>query len=334
MYDDRTSPVRRHPAHGGTVGAVPVAVAPRQRDPFWTRLGVLLGAGLLVAPGVAALRGESSVVRGQPTGGAVAIVQPARPAPTVPATAVSTTPVVAVEPTSPAPAPLPAATPPPVVEPARVESPDEAQAERVETCSRTYEVRAGDSWFGIAKRAEVSASVLAAHNGFDLESALYPGDELCVPEGARYPVPPPTSPITTAPAPRPVAGSSTAAPTSVPRTTAAPATAVADESGSSTTRPPTSYSADEVKDIIRSVFPDDLEERAIEIAWRESNWKPWVYNGHCCYGLFQIYWSVHRSWLGDLGIDSSSDLLDPWLNARAAYVLYQRSGNSWAPWGG
>jgi hypothetical protein len=59
-----------------------------------------------------------------------------------------------------------------------------------------------------------------------------------------------------------------------------------------------------------------------------------VYNGHCCYGLFQIYWSVHRSWLDDLGIHSSQDLLDPWLNTRAAYALFQRSGSSWGPWGG
>ncbi|NNE12065.1 MAG: hypothetical protein HKN41_07435, partial [Ilumatobacter sp.] len=59
---------------------------------------------------------------------------------------------------------------------------------------------------------------------------------------------------------------------------------------------------------------------------------PTAYNGWCCYGVFQIYWNVHKSWLDDLGIDSSDDLFDPVLNVQAAYQIYQRAGNSWRPW--
>ena len=84
--------------------------------------------------------------------------------------------------------------------------------------------------------------------------------------------------------------------------------------------------------IIRDVWPDDLEEKALEVAWRESNYRPTAKNS-CCYGVFQMYWSVHRSWLGTIGITSADQLYDPTLNARAALALYERSGG-WGPWGG
>ena len=84
--------------------------------------------------------------------------------------------------------------------------------------------------------------------------------------------------------------------------------------------------------IIRDVWPDELEGRALEIAWRESTHRSNV-NNFCCYGLFQIYFSVHRSWLAGLGVDSADDLFDPRVNAIAAYTLYQRAGG-WGPWGG
>ena len=82
--------------------------------------------------------------------------------------------------------------------------------------------------------------------------------------------------------------------------------------------------------IIRDVWPDELEEKAIDIAWRESNHRPEVYNGWCCYGVFQMYYSVHQGWLAELGINSSSDLYDAEANVRAAYTLYQRAGG-WGP---
>ena len=84
--------------------------------------------------------------------------------------------------------------------------------------------------------------------------------------------------------------------------------------------------------IIRAVWPDDLEERAIEIAWRESNHRSNV-NNYCCYGLFQIHWEAHRSWLTASGVTSASQLYDPTVNAVAAYTLYQRAGG-FGPWGG
>lgn len=340
MQAHRPNSQRRRRAHGGSAGALPVVVAPRRHDPLWTRVGALVLAGLALAPLAAALGRDRPVLEGQPTGGAIAIVQPAARA----ATASTPVPATAALDDAGAAAPSPATERsgaltqgaltqevPAIDEPAAVAQPDEAEADRQDVCELTYEVQTGDYWFGIADRAEVSAYELATINGATLERALYPGDVLCLPAGARYPVPPPPTtpaPSTTA-APRPAPPPSTTPP---PASTATTATTQAPPASSG--RSPQSYGADEVKDIIRFVFPDDQEQRAIDIAWRESNWKPWVYNGHCCYGLFQIYWSVHRGWLDDLGIDSAQDLLDPWLNAQAAYALFQRSGNSWAPWGG
>ena len=86
--------------------------------------------------------------------------------------------------------------------------------------------------------------------------------------------------------------------------------------------------------IIREVWPDDLEETALFVAKRESNFVHSVVGGQngCCLGLFQIYWSVHRAWLADTGVTSAEQLLNPRTNAEAALALYRRNGNSWRPW--
>ena len=78
------------------------------------------------------------------------------------------------------------------------------------------------------------------------------------------------------------------------------------------------------------MWPDELEDRAIEIAWRESNFIPTAQNS-CCYGVFQMHWDAHNGWLAGLGITSPEQLFDVTDNAYAAYALYQRSGG-WGPW--
>ena len=80
------------------------------------------------------------------------------------------------------------------------------------------------------------------------------------------------------------------------------------------------------------MFPEREWETASTIAQRESKFIPTAYNGWCCYGVFQIYWNVHKGWLDDFGVDSSDDLLDPLLNVRAARAIWERSGNSWTAW--
>ena len=48
-----------------------------------------------------------------------------------------------------------------------------------------YTVAAGDSWFGIARRAGVAGSAVLAANGTDATRVLHPGETICLPEGAR-----------------------------------------------------------------------------------------------------------------------------------------------------
>ena len=198
----------------------------------------------------------------------------------------------------------------------------------VRSCAVDYDVVAGDFWIRIADGAGVELAELLEANSASTNTPLFPGGSICLPAGATIPAPPTTAaPATTTP--------STSAPTTAASTTAVPTTQAT--TTTTTTTPaatvPTSSnaSAEEVKQIIRDVWPDELEERAIEIAFRESRFVPTARN-FCCHGIFQIYFSVHKSWLGDLGITSINGLYDPAANTRAAYALYQRAGG-WGPWG-
>ena len=74
--------------------------------------------------------------------------------------------------------------------------------------------------------------------------------------------------------------------------------------------PPAPPAPGEIEQIIRDVWPDDLEEQALRIAWRESNYNPRAQN-YCCSGLFQIYYEVHAGWLAELGVDIGRRPLRP-----------------------
>jgi LysM repeat protein len=206
-------------------------------------------------------------------------------------------------------------------------------------CGAEYEIVAGDFWIRIADGAGVEIADLFAVNDATSDTPLFPGRTICLPVGASTPTsPPPTAPTapptapptnTSAPSTASSSGSSgTTSTASTPRTTPAPTTTVAPPA----LPPASNATADEVQAIIRAVWPDDLEERALEIARRESKYLATAKN-NCCYGVFQIYWSVHRSWLGGLGVTSPEQLYDPTINARAALTLYERAGG-WGPWGG
>ena len=98
--------------------------------------------------------------------------------------------------------------------------------------------------------------------------------------------------------------------------------------------PETQHKRKDVIAIIREVWPDEFEETALFLAQRESNLIPNVVGGtnDCCIGLFQIYYTVHQSWLTKMGVTEPAQLLDPRINAQAALELFKRNGNSWKPW--
>ncbi len=57
-------------------------------------------------------------------------------------------------------------------------------------CSLTYEAGAGDSWYRIADAAGCHPGALMDQNLAGLETPIFPGDEICLPEGATVPAQP------------------------------------------------------------------------------------------------------------------------------------------------
>lgn len=180
-------------------------------------------------------------------------------------------------------------------------------------CGLDYVVQPGDSWYGIASRAGVKAGPLAAVNGKTLSSPLKVGQTICLPEGARRP------PATT--------------------TTTRPPQSSGAQSGSQTSandmrqvpyNPSRLYSREDVEQIVRTVWPDQLENDALYVVQRESRFNPGS-RSRCCIGIFQINWASHKRWLANYGVTDPAQLLDPEVNARMALVTWERSG-SWRPW--
>jgi LysM repeat protein len=351
---DITGSVQRTRQHVAVV-ATPEPRRRRHADPLIIRLAVIVGLGVAMVPVALTLRhGADEVLRtasaapmptvpvGEPLAAAITVeitdaqvlVDPTQPpapiqiastttefdidalpqavpvktqAPTtaVPAT---TSPVGRAGTSTPAttePATTAPATTTTAVQPALAEAPV-AKA----VCSKSYQVASGDYWILIAGKVDVTVTQLLAANNATAATPLYPGRTICLPKGAATAG---TAATVTTPAPK----TSTVDPAV---TTAAPTTTV----------PARVYSAGEVEAIIRDVWPDELEDEAIRIARRESNLRPAARNA-CCYGLFQIYYTVHKGWLGAIGITSAQQLFDPRSNATAGYTLYQRSGG-WGPW--
>jgi LysM repeat protein len=221
----------------------------------------------------------------------------------------------------------------------------------------TYAVRAGDSLYGISRRLGVTLTSLLAANDLTVSSMIHPGQVLRVPSATGAPGPTSPRPATTTPA------SSTAGAYVVrsgdslfgisralgvsfaalldangltPATLILPGMTLSVPAGRGpvppTTPPPTApngVSTAGAERIIRQVWPDDLEQMAVDIARRESGLRPTAQNA-CCVGLFQIYYDVHSGWLASMGIGSRHALFDARTNARAALALYQQAG--WAPW--
>jgi LysM repeat protein len=325
-------------------------------DPLFRRISMVVAAIIVLIPVAIALRSEpqaqlESVTA--PTIGEVAAAVPALPAATAaesPAVNPADLPVLTV-PATPAPSFYVAAELPPAVpsvtQPAATEAAPTATTVAAAaapaatattvavvaaaegsgaTCSKTYVVVRGDFWIGIAKRAQVTLKELLKANNAKSSTKLFPGRNICLPKNAVTPVPaaqPAAAQATTttvkATAPKP-------APAPAPATTVKPTPTTTPAASA----PANSYSREQVVQIIREVWPDDLEDEAIRIATRESSLKPTVRN-YCCFGLFQIYYSVHKRWLADLGITSAEMLYDPRANANAALALYVRAGG-WGPW--
>ncbi|MEO7369813.1 MAG: LysM peptidoglycan-binding domain-containing protein [Ilumatobacteraceae bacterium] len=362
--DDPTVALRRIEPRRPETRMVPVVRSQRARplpdahlprNPLITRLGVLIGVMLLLVPLALSLRNDKPRVRAAeiaavetvPVGKLPAAAPTEAPTTLLATTSVLVTPVPSPPPvvvTSPSPTEAPTVAPTePTAAPTTTAAPVKkkkaattttqappatiSQAADKASCALTYVVAKNDAWSSIASRAKVTMKALLAANGATVNTVLLPGKTICLPEGAAAPGPAATSPPSTKPpstnppATNPPRTTPTTQPTTPPATTAPATTQPAP--------PPNVYTRAQVAQIIRDVWPDDLEDEAIRVATRESNLIPTVHNS-CCYGLFQIYYTAHKAWLASMGITSAAQLYDPRVNATAALALY--NSNGWAPW--
>ena len=161
----------------------------------------------------------------------------------------------------------------------------------------SFIVQKGDSWSLLADYAGTGLGALLKANNATARTVILPGQSLCVPKGATFHRP----------------GEQTKA----------------EAASVKISLPKKRYTAAEAEAIIREVFPDKLERRAVRIAARESHLNAVSY-GWCCFGLFQIYFGANKDFLATLGVTNPSQLLDARTNATVAYAMYQRSG--WGPW--
>lgn len=329
-------------------------------DPLLRRIGMVVAAIVVLIPVAVALRSEpqaqlesvtaptiADLDTSNATAAPAAAAPAAAPAPAInpadlPALTVPTTPAPSYYVAADLPPAVPSVTQPPAAEAtAAADTASTAPAATATTtaivaaaegsgatCSKTYTVVSGDFWIGIAKRAQVTLKELLRANNAKSSTNLFPGRSICLPKNAVTPVP--AAQPTAAPAPATTVKAATPKPAPAP----APAPATTVKPTPTTTpaapAPKNNYTQAQVIQIIREVWPDDLEEEAIRIATRESRLTPNVRN-YCCFGLFQIYFSVHKRWLADLGVTNAEMLYDPRVNANAALALYVRAGG-WGPW--
>ena len=276
----------------------------RRRDPFLGRLlAVGCAVGLLVP--VAMALGERGTTP-NPTGvGGAAILEPGVDESTSLVDTSSIAPS-SISPTSSLSLAATIETPEPVApETSAAKAAMKVVEQSGPKCGGKFNVKLGDSWSLLGDYAGVPTRDLLAVNKATSRTVIVPGDELCVPLGSRFRRPAPAVATT-----QPKKATSTQKPLVV----------VAAKR----------FSAAQSTQFIRDAFPDDLETRALDIAQRESRLNAAGYNW-CCYGLFQIHFQAHKSWLASLGVSNPSQLLDAGVNARAALTLYKRS-NSWAAW--
>ena len=348
---------QRRPRSGGGFPRGP-------QDPFRRRLAALLVAGLCIAPIAWALRGDGNAVDITETGGAAAIVQ-------FDTIGDTTTTFVA-------PATVPVTTAPQVIvtapetvpsTPAPTAAPTTEAPKRV--CASKYIVQAGDSWFGIADRAGVKASLIAGTNNKTIQSPLMVGQEICLPPGATVPAPINPDVVTTTTTPKIVcvgkytvkAGDSwsgiatkvgvkiselTAANGKTSRSTLLPGQelclpkgAVTTPAAAPSTQAPTTTQPP--KYVPTKTFTRAELEKFVRDAWPDNLEENAFYvvnresrwnplsRNSCCIGLFQLNWNAHKSWMKNYGITDASELLNPEINAKLAYATWQRSG-SWRPW--
>ncbi len=131
--------------------------------------------------------------------------------------------------------------------------------------------------------------------------------------------------VTTA---RPVATTARPAPKST-APTAKPTPTTAKPAPTTTAKPNRQYSTEEVKSLVRQMWPAASVDKALDVAWKESNYLARADNGICCLGVFQINYSSHKRRLAARGLGREA-LFDARVNIEIALEIFNEQG--WSPW--
>ncbi len=110
---------------------------------------------------------------------------------------------------------------------------------------------------------------------------------------------------------------------------AKPTPTTAKPAPTTTAKPNRKYSTEEVKSLIRQMWPADSVDKALDVAWKESNYLARADNGVCCLGVFQINYSSHKRRLAARGLGRDS-LFDAQVNIEIALEIFGEQG--WSPW--
>ena len=272
-----------------------------QRHPLGGRLVVLVGLFVLLVPILRVFSGEKAV-KVKTTGlEGVAVMTPivTQPPSTVPPTVVITE--IA---TLPAPVPTAATVPAVAIEALPAAVLPQAAA--------------------VAPATPVSKKTTTTFDIQSLPDAVPDNPPAAVP--AARPVASTAKPAVTAP--KPVATTAKPAPKSTapaakpPPTTAKPAP-------TTTAKPNRLYSTEEVKSLIRQMWPADSVDKALDVAWKESNYLAGADNGWCCLGVFQINYPSHQRRLAARGLGRDG-LFDARVNIEIALEIFREQG--WSPW--
>ena len=152
----------------------------------------------------------------------------------------------------------------------------------------------------------------------------------------------PVNPPAPAPAAKPVATTETPVATTAksavttakpaPKSTAPaakPTPTTAKPAPTTTAKPNRQYSMEEVKSLIRQMWPADSVDKALDVAWKESNYLAGADNGFCCLGVFQINYASHQRRLAARGLGRNG-LFDARVNIDIALEIFREQG--WSPW--
>jgi cell wall-associated NlpC family hydrolase len=279
-----------------------------QRHPLGGRLVVIVGFFVLLVPILRVFSSEKAVKVKTPGLEGVAVMTPivTQPPSTLPPTVVITE--IA---TLPAPAPTSATVPavaiealPPAVVPQAAAVAPLAPASKKPTT--TFDIQSLPDAVPVNPPAPAPAAKPVATTAKPAATTAKPATTTA-------------KPVTTTAKP----ASKSTAPASKPTpTTAKPAP-------TTTAKPNRQYSTEEVKSLIRQMWPADSVDKALDVAWKESNYLAGADNGFCCLGVFQINYASHQRRLAARGLGRNG-LFDARVNIEIALEIFREQG--WSPW--